>query len=683
MLPLDVPADVPIQLNGSLDFEGRRVALADLRQGDQVEVTHVEQQTGRAAVGLSARRLVPRQGIVREVDASKRELTLALADGQNAQLWTLPIAEKCSITINGRQFLGDKLLVWRDLRPGDKVTVEHDTQIARVDAVRTFEDRGEIQAVRFDPPLIQVFLRGQSQPRDYRIHADCEITLGGETVAYEALRRGDEVVVTHDMAEGGIATPQRIAATRSVDRRRWALLIPTGKHDDVALTPAPRAEANAALVRDMLVKRHRVPADQATTLADESFIRLEQGIPAFLEKVPQDGQLVVYLAGQAFLDEDQVAYLAPRDFNTRRISAAGLPLTWLVEQLEACKAREKLLLLDVGPPTATADAAAQPTAAELIDRLQSGSQPRILKTFATLAGTRRGQRDRGMPEGEHGRFAWFVAQGYSGLADKNRDNLLEVTELFEFIQEQLASAATGSDSQTPALFLPNSVPPPRISLEGKEAVRTLLANLNRSKIDVLTVAEEYETAAARVGQHSEARLAYALVLYRHRKLDEAIRPLEDVRLSSPQVLPAHQLWCWIQFTKRNYLSGLAGLTQLATHARPSRTEEFPEETLRLLEWAGALREYATLVAAAGDDARVGQQAGRLDAVVQQQGGQALARYQQGRQHVQTTWADYGKQIEAADATDQPKLRLDSRLLTSYVNFDVEEAHAQLLERLNE
>ncbi len=262
----------------------------------------------------------------------------------------------------------------------------------------------------------------------------------------------------------------------------------------------------------MLVKRHRVPAEQTLTLADESFIRLEQGIPAFLEKIPDDGQLVVYIAGQAFVDEEQIAYLAPRDFNTRRKSATGLPLAWLVEQLEACPARDKLLLLDVGPATATADAAVQPTAAELVDRLQSGPKPTLLKTFTTIAGTRRGQRDRGMVEGEHGRFAWFLAQAYAGLADKNRDNRLEVTELSSSCRSSWPRSATGSDAQTPVLFLPNSVPPPRITAEGKEAVRALLANLSRSKIDPLGVAQEYETAASLVGQHPEAKLAYALVL---------------------------------------------------------------------------------------------------------------------------------------------------------------------------
>src|SRR5262249_28388351 len=149
------------------------------------------------------------------------------------------------------------------------------------------------------------------------------------------------------------------------------------------------------------------------------------------------------------------------------------------------------------------------------------------------------------------------------------------------------------------------------------AVRTILKNLSRTKVDLLALAEQYEKASKLVGEYPEAKLAYALVLYRHRKLDEALKPLEDIRLAKSEAVPAHQLWTWIQFTKRNYFSGLTGLTQLAAAAKPPRNAEYSEERLRLFEWAGSLREYATAVAGAGDDARVVQQAARLDAAVEQ------------------------------------------------------------------
>jgi hypothetical protein len=247
----------------------------------------------------------------------------------------------------------------------------------------------------------------------------------------------------------------------------------------------------------------------------------------------------------------------------------------------------------------------------------------------------------------------------------------------------LANAGDGSDAQAPILFLANSVPPPRITAEGKAAVRAILANLGRTRLDVAALDEQYEMAASLVGEHPEARLAYALVLYRHRKQEEALRPLEDVRSSKPEALPAHQLWCWIKSKQGNHRSVLTGLHLLASQPKPPRNPSFPEETLRLFEWVGALRDYTMVAAGAGDEAQLSQLAARLDAAMEQHGGQALQRYQQGRQSVQLKWADYGKQIDAAIGIAQSKLRVDRTLVTSYLDFDVEEASAQLVEKMNE
>ena len=84
------------------------------------------------------------------------------------------------------------------------------------------------------------------------------------------------------------------------------------------------------MLRDKLVSRHRVPQDQLLLLVDESRIRLEQGIPAFLEKVPADAQLTVYLVGRTLVGEDEVAYLATRDLSCSRVEVTGLPLRWFV-----------------------------------------------------------------------------------------------------------------------------------------------------------------------------------------------------------------------------------------------------------------------------------------------------------------------------------------------------------------
>jgi hypothetical protein len=98
---------------------------------------------------------------------------------------------------------------------------------------------------------------------------------------------------------------------------------------------------------------------------------------------------------------------------------------------------------------------------------------------------------------------------------------------------------------------------------------------------------------------------------------------------------------------------------------------------------GRLREYTTLVAEAGDDPRVNQQAEKLDAQVASHGESASQRYEQGREHVRNTMADYDRRIAAADSQSQPRMRLERRQPTSYATFDVDDAVQQVAERLND
>jgi hypothetical protein len=633
---------------------------------------------------VAARRLVPLEGVLRAINTARREVTVAESEENSDSLRTLPWAEKCQVTLNGRQFLAGELLTLSDLKPGDRVSLQHDTHVARIDAWREFREQGEVHAIKFDPQLIQVFLRGESQSRDYRVTTETAIALGGETVQFADLRRGDEVTVTHDTAEGDTPTASRIEAIRPADQRKWALLIAAGKHDDATVGELAHALDDAQLLRETLVSRHRVPPEQLLMLADESRIRLEQGIPAFLQKIPADGHLTIYLTARTLLADDEAAYLATRDFALSRAAATGLPLRWLIEQLEATTAREKLLLLDSGYAPVN-DNLPQPSAAELIERLSMADPPLMLKTTTVIAGSRVGERPQESADGDHGRFAWTLADAFSGRGDKNRDNRLEITELYEYVEEKMTALASGDALQRPALFLPNSAPPPRLSPEAREAIRSVLAGAQRSRLDAKQLQAQFEAAVEIAGSEPEPRLAYALALYRHRQLDEALAPLEDLKASHPQLLLSHQLATWIQVNRRAYLTVMSNLYQMGSQIKPPKKpgDLWDEPQLRLLDWMGRMREFTMLVAGAGDDSRVEQQAQRIDSLVSNLGAMPHERYDAGRAHVRAKLEEFNGQIAAADTQSQPKLRLESRQPTSYAGFDIDDATQQVLERLND
>ena len=77
----------------------------------------------------------------------------------------------------------------------------------------------------------------------------------------------------------------------SPDASRWAIVLGDQDFDDQSLTrlavcPSPTRNS----WRDALVKRYRVPAEQALVLTDESLVRLEQAIPDRLAKIGAEGE---------------------------------------------------------------------------------------------------------------------------------------------------------------------------------------------------------------------------------------------------------------------------------------------------------------------------------------------------------------------------------------------------------
>jgi hypothetical protein len=302
------------------------------------------------------------------------------------------------------------------------------------------------------------------------------------------------------------------------------------------------------------------------------------------------------------------------------------------------------------------------------------------KSFHIIASCQAGQRGLPLSDKPQGQFAAMLADGFSGRADKNRDNRLEVTELYEHLQAKLADLNAGRpQSQTPALFLPNEAVPPRLAADAQQAVRTMLTHLTRTKLDEGTAVAQFEAARKLAGDQPDARLAHSLVMFKFNKSDRAIPPLEEVRLSRPEITLAHEMAAWIHFYRRDYHLGLNALSQLATVAAARREPDQPyaPEIVRTFDWIGRLREFATLELNAGDN-RVPALAAQLDTTVGKLDPALQDAYAQGREHSRTVDKEFGAAEVVAAEIEKPKVRSDRRQLRNYADFAVDDAAARLL-----
>jgi len=682
-LVVRVPGSVEIVFNGTASPDGQPVTLDELEADDRVEVRHLGQETGRTATELSVLRVVVLEGTIRDLDLDGQELTVACGD-DDAQLVVLPFAPKCEVTVNGRSELAGQLLKPQDLIPGDTARVSHDTHVVRVDAQRILGHPGVVRGIQESPGTLQVLLEGETKPTNFHVGPDCDITLSGEAVGLMDLRTGDVVDVTHDAPDA--KTPEALSVTtvRPPDPGRWAVLAAIQDYDDRSLSRLDYPVADAKLLQKTLVQRYRIPPEQVLMLLDVSQVRIEQGIPNFLEKVQPEDELVVYVGGHAYRDDEGKIHLAPKNFNLARISTSGLGLQWLVDRLEECPARRKLLLWDTSNAGIGADLGQQPSAAEMLETLEGREGRAPLRTVTAIAGSSAGERGHAWPAQEHGVFAHSLSEGFSGRADPNRDCRIEPAELFAFLNPAMAAASAEiQQSQTPRLFLPNDAPP-RLTEEAKQAIRRLAALLQKDRLDSLEIQLEYAGAEALSAGELEPKLLYGLLLLKARQRTEAAGVLEEIRLEHPDLLLPVEALVWLHFDKRTYARGMEELVELASRIpKPKPPDDpYPEEIAEIFRWAGKLREFVET--AERESYRPPQEAlEQVDRAVEALGPAAAGHFQEGREHARQTLQRFDRQILAGNEATQARLRMERRQPRSFASFPYEEAIQKILAGLEE
>ncbi len=540
-------------------------------------------------------------------------------------------------------------------------------------SARTLRDGGIIDKVQ--AAALDVIRQGEPRPTGYAIGTNCTITINGEPAELGDLHNGDTVEITHHSLDRRNPQAAAVAARRAIDRSRWAIVVGIQDYQDRSLGRLEYPLADAKLLRDTLVGRYQAAEDQVSLLTDESLVRLEQSIPERLGRIGPEGKLLMFFAGHACKDENGKAYLVPKDFDRKRIAATGLPLQWLVDELEKCLAKEKLLLLDGSHAGEGQDGALEPSTAEMLRTLRTP-----LRTVTAIASCQAGQRGADWPEKHHGLFAWLLARGYAGAADKNRDNRVEPAELFGYLQAEMAAVAERlRASQTPELFLPDDRPP-RFSEEAKTAIRKLAARLRQDRVSASEAAADYAVAVAVAGQQIEPKLVYGLLLLKDKQRDPAIKQFGEIKSRRPDLLLPLQGIAWACFEKRAYQAGLEEVTELVSKIPQPKhpADPYPGPQQQVFFWAGQLREYAVLTVEPSRQPSAGSLAA-LDAAAARHPVEAQRLYEEGRGKSRAIHAEFQRRITAAESEAQAaKLKVERRGMLHYVEFPYRQSVQQIL-----
>ena len=247
-------------------------------------------------------------------------------------------------------------------------------------------------------------------------------------------------------------SPETGAAPREESGgRRAALVVAVTDYVDPSLRQLRAPAGDAADLRDVLADPE-VGGFSVTSVINEKAQQIRLAIEEFLADRSPDDLLLVYLSCHGMIDLRRRLYFAARDTIKDRLASSGVEANWLLDQLEDCRARRQVVILDCCFSGAFAQGSKGDTDLGIGERLVGEGRGRVVLTASR--GTEysfEGEPLHGEDAARGSVFTSALVDGIrTGAADSDRDGLISVDDAYTYAFERVRRAGT---SQTPQRWL--------------------------------------------------------------------------------------------------------------------------------------------------------------------------------------------------------------------------------------
>jgi hypothetical protein len=231
-------------------------------------------------------------------------------------------------------------------------------------------------------------------------------------------------------------------------RRRLALLIASSDYSDPSLRQL-RSPGRDARELEEVLGDPRIGGFDVQVLINATSGEVHEGIVEFTSDLRPDDQLLIYLSCHGVLDDNGRLYYATVNTRRRLVTATAVAAAWLNERLEDCRSRRQILVLDCCHSGAFARSAKGTADLALQHRFEPRGRGRVVLT-ASRSTEYSFEGDELAGEGVPSVFTQTVVYGLrSGDADRNKDGLITVTDLYQYVYDKVRAA---EPRQTPELW---------------------------------------------------------------------------------------------------------------------------------------------------------------------------------------------------------------------------------------
>jgi WD40 repeat protein len=231
---------------------------------------------------------------------------------------------------------------------------------------------------------------------------------------------------------------------------RLALVVATNTYTDPGLRQL-RAPARDADELTQVLADPGIGGFAVTTVIDQPAHQVRLALDDFLDGRGTADLLLVYLSCHGLLDARRRLFFAAADTRKDRLGSTGVEAAWVLDQLEHCRARRQVLILDSCFSGAFAHGAKGEADLGLQDRLLGQGRGRVVLTASTATeySFEGDPTDAAIAAGSV--FTAALVQGLrTGAADTDHDGHVSVDDAYRYVFDQVQAAGA---AQTPQRWL--------------------------------------------------------------------------------------------------------------------------------------------------------------------------------------------------------------------------------------
>ena len=220
---------------------------------------------------------------------------------------------------------------------------------------------------------------------------------------------------------------------------RYALVIGNSQYSDPKLAQLKTPEADSRELAKVLRSKRIGNYDKVSLLIDQTDAKTRRAISAFLSNKKPDDLVLLYFSGHGVLDGRGNLFLASKDTDMGTLNATAISSSFIAYELDNCRSRRQILILDCCNSGAFARGTKGPQKAITESTFEGSGSGRVVLT-ASDSTQFAFEGDRVIAQTSFSLFTHFLLEGLkTGRADRDKDGQVSLDEWYDYCYAKITA----------------------------------------------------------------------------------------------------------------------------------------------------------------------------------------------------------------------------------------------------